>query len=133
MASADRGAHLWAEQFDTPRADLLQTQDAIVTHLAHAIDLQLIKAEGGRVKRTPAANATPRTWLSNATRSNGRPDGSARRRMQHTRSANRRVDELGVDPHLSALDEAAFSQGGARDIVEALGSSFSRHRGRPQT
>jgi adenylate cyclase len=50
------GAHLWAEQFDTPRADLLQTQDAIVTHLARAMDLQLIEAEGGRVKRTPAAN-----------------------------------------------------------------------------
>jgi tetratricopeptide (TPR) repeat protein len=34
----------------------LQTQDAIVTHLARAIHLQLIEAEGARVKRTPAAN-----------------------------------------------------------------------------
>jgi adenylate cyclase len=56
LIDAASGAHLWAEQFDAPRADLLQTQDAIVTHLARAMDLQLIEAEGARAKRTPAAN-----------------------------------------------------------------------------
>jgi adenylate cyclase len=56
LIDAGSGAHLWAEQFDTPRADLLQTQDAIVTHLARAMDLQLVQAEGARAKRTPAAN-----------------------------------------------------------------------------
>jgi TolB-like protein/class 3 adenylate cyclase/tetratricopeptide (TPR) repeat protein len=58
LIDAGSGAHLWAEQFDTPRADLLQTQDAIVTHLARAMDLQLTQAEAARVKRTPAANPT---------------------------------------------------------------------------
>jgi adenylate cyclase len=56
LIDADSGAHLWAEQFDTPRADLLQTQDAIVAHLAYALDLQLMQAEGARAKQTPAAN-----------------------------------------------------------------------------
>ena len=56
LIDAGSGAHLWAEQFDTPRADLLQTQDAIVTHLAHALDFQLTQAEAARLKRTPAAN-----------------------------------------------------------------------------
>jgi TolB-like protein/class 3 adenylate cyclase/Tfp pilus assembly protein PilF len=56
LIDAESGAHLWAEQFDTPRADVLQTQDAIITRLAHAMDLQLIWAEGARVKRTPVAN-----------------------------------------------------------------------------
>jgi tetratricopeptide (TPR) repeat protein len=56
LIDAESGAHLWAEQFDTPRADLLQMQDAIVTHLAYAIDFQLVQAEGARVKRTPVAN-----------------------------------------------------------------------------
>jgi adenylate cyclase len=50
------GAHLWADQFDTPRADLLQTQDAIVALLAHAIDFQLTEVEAARLKRTPTAN-----------------------------------------------------------------------------
>ena len=56
LIDAGSGAHLWAEQFDTPRADLLQTQDTIVAHLAHAMDFQLIQAEGARVKQKPAAN-----------------------------------------------------------------------------
>ena len=56
LIDAGSGAHLWAEQFDTPRADLLQAQDAIVTRLAHAIGFQLTEAEGARVKRTPVAN-----------------------------------------------------------------------------
>ena len=56
LIDADSGAHLWAEQFDTPRADLLQMQDEIVTHLARAMDIQLSEAEAARLKRTPAAN-----------------------------------------------------------------------------
>ena len=56
LIDAGSGTHLWAEQFDTPRADLLQTQDAIVTHLAHATNIQLSEAEAVRLNRTPAAN-----------------------------------------------------------------------------
>ena len=56
LIDAGSGAHLWAEQFDTPRVDLLQTQDAIVTHLTRAIDFQLTEVEAARLKRTPAAN-----------------------------------------------------------------------------
>jgi class 3 adenylate cyclase/TolB-like protein len=56
LIDAESGAHLWAEQFDTPRADLLQMQDEIVTHLARAMELQLPEAEAARLRRTPAAN-----------------------------------------------------------------------------
>ena len=56
LIDAGSGAHVWAEQFDTPRADLLQTQDAIVAHLANHLDFQLVEAEGARLKRTPTAN-----------------------------------------------------------------------------
>jgi adenylate cyclase len=56
LIDADSGAHLWADQFDTARADLLQTQDEIVTRLAHALDLQLPQVEAARLKRTPVAN-----------------------------------------------------------------------------
>ena len=56
LIDADSGAHLWADQFDTPRTDLLQTQDEIVTRLAHAMDVQLSEAGAAHLKRTPAAN-----------------------------------------------------------------------------
>jgi adenylate cyclase len=56
LIDAASGAHLWAEQFDTKRADLLQMQDEIVTHLARATEVRLTEAEAARLKRTPAAN-----------------------------------------------------------------------------
>ena len=54
LIDAGSGAHVWAEQFETPRADLLQSQDAIVAHLANTLDLQLQQAYVASVKRTPA-------------------------------------------------------------------------------
>jgi TolB-like protein/class 3 adenylate cyclase/Tfp pilus assembly protein PilF len=56
LIDADSGAHLWVDQFDTPRADLLKMQDEIVIRLARALQLQLAEAEAARSNRTPAAN-----------------------------------------------------------------------------
>ena len=46
--------------------------------------------------RSPQPIATPRTWLSNATRAGGRQDLSVRRRMRHTRSVNRRSPSIPI-------------------------------------
>ena len=91
LIDAGSGAHLWAEQFDTPRADLLQTQDAIVTRLTRAIGFQLTEAESARLKRTPAPNPDAEDL---ALQCHGRPGGSARRRMRRPRSANRRSPSI---------------------------------------
>ncbi len=56
LIDATSGAHLWAEQFDTPRADLLQMQDEIVTHLARAMEEQLAWVEAARLELRPVAN-----------------------------------------------------------------------------
>jgi len=56
LIDADSGAHLWADQFDAARADLLQMQDEIVTRLARAMDLQLPYAEAAHLKRAPTTN-----------------------------------------------------------------------------
>jgi TolB-like protein/cytochrome c-type biogenesis protein CcmH/NrfG len=56
LIDAESGAHLWAEQFDAKRGDLLQTQDEIVVHLARAMEVTLTEAEAARLKRTPPAN-----------------------------------------------------------------------------
>ena len=99
LIDAESGAHLWAEQFDTPRADLLQTQDAIVARLANTLDFQLMMPRAHASNGRPPPIPTPRTWLSNAPRAYVRPEGSARRRMQLTRSANRRSPSI---PTMSA-------------------------------
>ena len=48
LIDADSGAHLWADHFDTARADLLQMQDEIVARLAYALGYELLKAETQR-------------------------------------------------------------------------------------
>ena len=60
LIDAGSGAHLWADQFDTSRADLLQMQDEIVTRLARAIDIQLPGAEAARLKRNASGQSRRR-------------------------------------------------------------------------
>jgi TolB-like protein len=53
LVDADSGAHLWAERFDKPAADLFEMQDEIVSRLASQLDAQLIAAEARRAERAP--------------------------------------------------------------------------------
>jgi TolB-like protein len=52
LIEAETGAHLWAERFDKPVADLFEMQDEIVARLAAAINAQLVAAEARRAERT---------------------------------------------------------------------------------
>ena len=45
LIDAETGAHLWAERFDKPLADLFDMQDEIVARLANALSPQLTAAE----------------------------------------------------------------------------------------
>ena len=45
LIDGETGAHLWADQFDTTRADLLQMQDEIVARIANTLGYELLKAE----------------------------------------------------------------------------------------
>ena len=56
LIDAETGAHLWADQFDADRADLLQMQDEIVTRLARAMQIQLVAVDAARVTRTHPGN-----------------------------------------------------------------------------
>jgi TolB-like protein/Flp pilus assembly protein TadD len=56
LIDAETGAHLWADQFDQPRADLLEMQDDIVTRLGRALDLQLTEADVARNQRLRPGN-----------------------------------------------------------------------------
>ncbi len=56
LVDAETGAHLWADQFDADRADLLQMQDEIVTRIARAMQIQLVAVDAARVTRTRPGN-----------------------------------------------------------------------------
>jgi adenylate cyclase len=51
LIDTNTSAHLWADQFDSDRADLLQMQDAIVTRLARALEIELASVEAARIAR----------------------------------------------------------------------------------
>ncbi|TYL96674.1 guanylate cyclase [Bradyrhizobium rifense] len=55
LIDTESDAHIWADQFDENRSDLLQMQDAIVTRIAHAIGMKMI-TERARLAQTRAAN-----------------------------------------------------------------------------
>jgi adenylate cyclase len=52
LIDADTGAHLWADQFDAGRTDLLEMQDEIVTRLSRALQIRLIEVDAAHVART---------------------------------------------------------------------------------
>jgi adenylate cyclase len=56
LIDTETGAHLWAEEFDTDKTDLLQTQDEIVTRLARTLDIQMTVVEAARAARIRPEN-----------------------------------------------------------------------------
>ncbi len=67
LIDTESDAHLWADQFDENRSDLLQMQDPIVTRIAHAIGMKMV-TERARWAQTRAANpsAEDLAWRCNA-------------------------------------------------------------------
>ena len=57
LIDAKTGAHLWAERFDKPMADLFDMQDEIVSQLANQLRPQLLAAEAKRAERSPQPNS----------------------------------------------------------------------------
>jgi tetratricopeptide (TPR) repeat protein len=53
LIEAETGAHVWAERFDKPLADLFEMQDEIVARLANQLQAELIAAEARRAETAP--------------------------------------------------------------------------------
>jgi TolB-like protein/class 3 adenylate cyclase/Tfp pilus assembly protein PilF len=56
LIDAETGAHLWADQFDADRSDMLEMQDEIVTRLTRALTIQYLAVDIARVNRTRPGN-----------------------------------------------------------------------------
>ena len=59
LIDSESGAHLWAERFDKPVADLFDMQDEIVARLANALNTQMAAAEARRAEQSPH----PTRWI----------------------------------------------------------------------
>ena len=54
LIDTERGAHLWADRFETDRRNLAQAQSEITGRLARTLNLQLVEAAGQRVDQERA-------------------------------------------------------------------------------
>ena len=57
LIEAEIGAHLWAERFDKPVADLFDMQDEIAARLANQLQTELIAVEARRAETAPNPNS----------------------------------------------------------------------------
>ena len=53
LIDAETGAHLWAERFDNPVAELFGMQDEIVARIANQLSAQIVSVEARRAEKTP--------------------------------------------------------------------------------
>ncbi len=65
LIDAESGAHIWADRFDTDRANLVNTQSEITARLARTLQLQLVEAVGRRIEQDKPENLDARD-LDNA-------------------------------------------------------------------
>jgi TolB-like protein len=85
LIKAETGAHLWAERFDKPLADLFDMQDEIVARLAGALNTELVAAEARRAEQVQGL-----AWLNK-----GRtPDNVARARGYFGRALSADPDNV---------------------------------------
>ena len=57
LIDAESGAHLWAERFEKPLADLFVLQDDIVARLANTLNAQLVVVEARRAEQAPTPDS----------------------------------------------------------------------------
>jgi TolB-like protein/Tfp pilus assembly protein PilF len=56
LIDAETGAHLWADRFDTDRANLAEAQDEITGRLKRTLNLEIIEAAARRIEQERAAD-----------------------------------------------------------------------------
>jgi TolB-like protein len=71
LIEAKSGAHLWAERFDKPVADLFDMQDEIVSSLANRLGQELAAAEARRAERAATPDSMDHYFLGLAQSNKG--------------------------------------------------------------
>jgi TolB-like protein/class 3 adenylate cyclase len=123
LVDAENGAHLWAERFDKPVADLLDMQDEIVARLANELSAELIAVEARRAERTPNPDAMDLYFQGMAHFHKGMaPEHVAKARNLFERALSVDPDNVDALANVAALD-ALRAMNFAGDRSELLASA----------
>jgi TolB-like protein/class 3 adenylate cyclase len=97
LIDAESGAHLWAERFDKPVADLFDMQDEVVARLAGALNTALVIAEARRAEQSPSPDSMDLFFQGMACLNKGvTPDNVARARTFFDRALAADPDNVGA-------------------------------------
>jgi TolB-like protein/class 3 adenylate cyclase/Flp pilus assembly protein TadD len=66
LIDAETGAHLWADRFETDRANLAEAQNEITGRLARTLNVELFQAASRRIERERGANPDARDFAMRA-------------------------------------------------------------------
>jgi adenylate cyclase len=94
LIDAESGAHIWANRFDTDRANLTEAQDAITSRLARTLNVELVAAVGRRIEQEKVVNPDALDLVMRGWALQNRPRTSA-----NSREAQRSFERaLELDP-----------------------------------
>jgi adenylate cyclase len=63
LIDAESGSHIWADRFDTDRANLAKAQSEITSRLARTLKLELLEAVGRRIEQDNPGNLDASDWV----------------------------------------------------------------------
>ena len=116
LIDAENGAHLWADRFDTDRANISAAQNEITNRLARSLDVELVRDASRRIEQEKAVDPDARDLVMRGWALYYQPPSAANR--QEALSSFERA--LQLDP-----DSVDARIGVARVLVGRFGDGFS--------
>ncbi len=114
LIDAETGGHLWADRFDTDRANLAKAQNEITARLARTLNLELMAAEANRSEQRNAADPDASDLVMRGWAWMYRPTSNAT--LQKARQLFERaleVDPLSIDARIGLARSLGMGVGGA--------------------
>jgi TolB-like protein/DNA-binding winged helix-turn-helix (wHTH) protein/class 3 adenylate cyclase/predicted ATPase len=101
LIDAESGAHLWADRFDTDRANLADAQNEITGRLARTLNLELVAAADRRIEQERAVNPDARDIIMRGWALYYRPPSpTSRREAQRVFEQALELDAQSVDARI---------------------------------
>jgi hypothetical protein len=115
LVDADSSAHLWADRFDTDRANLAEAQDAITGRLAQTLNLEMVEAAASRIEREGVVDPDVRDLVMRGWASWYRPQSATNQRdAQRAFERALEIDPQSVDAKIGIASVLAANLSDAR-------------------
>ncbi len=126
LIDAESGGHLWADRFDTDRANLAKAQNEITARLARSLNLELVAAEANRSERQNSVDPDARDLVMRGWAWIYRPTTNATlQKAQKLFERALEIDPLSIDARIGLARGLGMGVGGAlsssgpQDLVRA--------------